>query len=1585
MQAIQAASVIRHSMFILFLALIALLMKADRWASSAKVAAASQSLPALQGQPAVNYLKENGLYGRLHTAVESSRYEIQHASRSGLPQTLKTAGEIYQTTNPAQHLQAFFSAGQVVLEASPSVCNRDWQAGLKLRGVGYGERVSAAPAGSPRTNGNRIEIPRGMLTEWYVNTREGIEQGFTLRERPDAGFGTEPLRVVMTVTGELRARLEGDGQAVSLVRRDGGQALRYDHLAAYDATGRELPSRMEVNGAEIFLLVEEAAAVYPVTIDPLFTQTKKLTASDGAAGDSFGTSIGISNDTIVVGAPFKNSQTGAAYIFSRNQGGADNWGEVKILMATDAATGDRFGYAVGISGDTVVVGASFKNSTPHPGNTGEAYIFGRNQGGADNWGQVRKLSASDANLNDHFGGSVGISGDTVVVGANAHDGFVGAAYIFERNQGGAENWGEVKIIANPFPADNDNFGWAIGISGNIVVVGRPFRVHGAAYIFERNQGGADNWGLVRGLSGDNSPGSDTFGRSVSISGEMIVVGAPFKNSAYIFGRNQGGANNWGQVRKLAASDGAVNDRFGDAVGINDELVVVGATGKNSKTGAAYVFGRNLGGADNWGQIQKLTAIDGAVDDSFGFPAVISGDSVVIGGSSKNSGKGAAYIFTDQCGQWAQIRKQTASDGTEEDQFAYAVGTDGDTVVVGSYGKNFGIGAAYVFERNQGGADKWGLIKLLSPLDANVGSRFGSAIGISGQTIVVGAFGKNDYSGAAYIYRRNQGGANNWGLVKILTASDGVRFDFFGNSVGISGDKIVVGAAGKNFDTGGAYVYGQNQGGADNWGLVRALTASDGVALDSFGNSVGISDNTVIVGAPGKNNNTGAAYIFERNLDDTNNWEEVRKLILGDRTVDDSFGNAVGISNETIVIGARGKNSLAGAAYIYGRNEGGVNNWGVVQQLIAGNRGKFFGYSVSISNDKVLVGANFNNLGTGASYIFGRNQGGADNWGEVQKLVASDGMAGNIPGVPGDAFGQSVGISGNTAVAGAPGKNFATGAAYIFTTFCPPTISKAFSATNILLNGTTSLNFTINNLEAAFPVSSLAFTDLLPAGLVVAIPASVIGSCGGTVSAVAGSSTISLSGGSLSSGGSCMISVNVTGTTLGPKSNTTGPLMTSNGPVAPSNTAVLNVHDMQSSLSDPLVCTGSGSTVNVTATVTNGAATAQPTSFAANLPANLLAVLGTCAASVGTCSVANSSTVTWSDTLAAGQTVTITYRAQVADNAVAGSQVCVTSSAIVGGNPAGSVTACAAINCPPPGPGLPLATASPMTDQKAGSVLIYNIYTSGSDPMRQNTRLSITNTEPSRPAFVHLFFVDGASCSVADSFLCLTPNQTATFLASDLDPGTTGYVVAVAVDSRGCPASFNSLIGDEYVKFQSGHTANLSAQAITAIAGGLPVCDANASTAVLAFDGVSYNVVPHVLAGDNIPSRADGNDTLLILNRIGGNLGIGASTLDSLFGLFYDDAETSASFNFSPGVCQFRGSFLNSFPRITPRFEQFVPAGRSGWFKVWMPGLFGMTGALINFNSNATASAGAFNQGHNLHALTNTTNASYVIPVFPPNC
>jgi hypothetical protein len=200
----------------------------------------------------------------------------------------------------------------------------------------------------------------------------------------------------------------------------------------------------------------------------------KLIALDHANTFWFAHSLAINEeaDTVVVGAyrdPARASEAGASYIFERNQGGTNNWGQAKKLFASDAASGDNFGMSVAISGDVVVVGAL--RSDDHGPDSGSAYLFERNLGGANNWGEVSKLTASDAASEDNFGDSVSISGNVLIVGASANDSLTGSAYQFERNEGGADNWGEVSKLTASDAASGHNFGRSVAISGDIVVIG----------------------------------------------------------------------------------------------------------------------------------------------------------------------------------------------------------------------------------------------------------------------------------------------------------------------------------------------------------------------------------------------------------------------------------------------------------------------------------------------------------------------------------------------------------------------------------------------------------------------------------------------------------------------------------------------------------------------------------------------------------------------------------------------------------------------------------------------------------------------------------------------------------------------------------------------------------------------------------------------------------------------------------------------------------------------------------------------------------------------------------------------------------
>jgi hypothetical protein len=426
-----------------------------------------------------------------------------------------------------------------------------------------------------------------------------------------------------------------------------------------------------------------SVAVTPSERQRIQAQVAKLSGADSAAYDAFGCSVSVSGDTAIVGAwnawVGANYGQGTAYIFYRNQGGPDAWSQVAKLIAADGKASANFGYSVSVSGDTAVVGARWATVGDNP-EQGAAYVFYRDQGGPDAWGQLARLAAADGAVEDHFGSSVSVSGDTAIVGAS--DAWVGGnndqgtAYVFYRDLGGVNAWGQAAKLTAADGAAYDFFGTSVSVIGDTAVVGVPGadvgsnENQGAAYILYRNLGGPDAWGQATKLSADDGAELDGFGFSVSVSGDTAFVGALWadvggaadQGAAYVFYRDLGGTGAWGQVAKLTADDGALNDHFGFSASVSGDTAVVGAelsdVGGTADQGAVYVFyrdqsGPNASGAalrteQQWGQVAKLTADDGAANDYFGSSVAISGDTPLGGAWQADIGgrpdQGAAYVF-----------------------------------------------------------------------------------------------------------------------------------------------------------------------------------------------------------------------------------------------------------------------------------------------------------------------------------------------------------------------------------------------------------------------------------------------------------------------------------------------------------------------------------------------------------------------------------------------------------------------------------------------------------------------------------------------------------------------------------------------------------------------------------------------------------------------------------------------------------------------------------------------------------------------------------------------------------------------------
>ena len=621
----------------------------------------------------------------------------------------------WTSRNPGQGLNTMFDERGFTTRSDVG----SWSWGLELEGYGW---KATNPVTTPRAtsiDGGRLSrVWDDCLTEWYVNDSRGLEHGFTVARRPSSA--KSPLTLDLSIRGGLQTLVSSDGRNVAFTDVQGGAALHYNGLTVIDAGGETVAAKWSVIGGDrLRLQVDDATAHYPLTIDPLVQQAY-LKASNSESGDAFGRSVAVSGDTVVVGAPNERSgatgvngnqadnsasASGAAYVFVRSNG---VWSQQAYLKASNTGVDDRFGGSVAISGDTVLVGAYLErsNATGVNGNqannsaldSGAAYVFIRS-GGV--WSQQAYLKASNTGAGDRFGCAVAISGDTLVVGAEQEDS----------------------------PATGHNSSPANNGAENA----------GAAYVFNRFGG---VWSQEICLKASNTGVDDRFGRSVAISGDTLVVGAEREASR--------------------------------ATGVNGNQ----ADNSESGSGAAYVFARSNG---VWIQQAYVKASNTGSGDSFGYSVALSGDTLVVGaeGESSNAtgvngnqadnsepGSGAAYVFTRSDDVWSQQGYLKASNAEAFDRFGWSVAVSGSTVVVGAYNES------------------------------------GAATGVNGgQGNGVGA------SGAAYVFFR-AGGV--WSQQAYLKASNTGLLDQFGGSVAVSGDTVVVGA-----DAEGSNATGVNGNQADN--------------------------------------------------------------------------------------------------------------------------------------------------------------------------------------------------------------------------------------------------------------------------------------------------------------------------------------------------------------------------------------------------------------------------------------------------------------------------------------------------------------------------------------------------------------------------------------------------------------------------------------------------------------------------------------------------------------------------------------------------------------------------------------------------
>ncbi len=382
-------------------------------------------------------------------------------------------------------------------------------------------------------------------------------------------------------------------------------------------------------------------------------------------------------------------------------------------------------------------------------------------------------------------------------------------------------WTESDQLVAIGPDDVDHFGKSVSISRNYAIVGAygdddAGNGAGAAYIFHRD---GNQWIYEQKLLASGAVNYDSLGSSVGISEDRAIIGGEgaYRDTVYIFHRED---NQWFEVQQLLAADGETNNGFGSDVAISGDWAFIGAAGdtvNGTNSGAAYVFHWS---GTQWVQHQKLMPDDGSAWAYFGSGISISGNQAVIGAMGASTG--LAYIFRFNGTYWLQEQKLTASDGASLDHFGQSVDIDTDWVIVGARQDDDNgnqSGSVYMFYQDE---SQWVQRQKITPADGNEGAYFGTSVSLSGNRAVIGADRDDDLgaaSGSAYIYYFN---GSQWVQEQKLLSSDGdPADDYFGTSVAIDGDHIIIGADSWKYDPntrsryGTAYIFERISGSGEH--------------------------------------------------------------------------------------------------------------------------------------------------------------------------------------------------------------------------------------------------------------------------------------------------------------------------------------------------------------------------------------------------------------------------------------------------------------------------------------------------------------------------------------------------------------------------------------------------------------------------------------------------------------------------------------------------------------------------------------------------------------------------------------------------
>ncbi|MEQ1751158.1 MAG: MBG domain-containing protein, partial [Prosthecobacter sp.] len=770
--------------------------------------------------------------------------------------------------------------------------------------------------------------PVGVQSEASHGYSVAADGDYTVVGSPSDDLGkmnSGVVKVFNTTTGALLFLLPNPGPA------DGDA---FGHSVAISGTRVVVGASFDNTGAT----GAGSAYVYDLSSGTPMVPVATLNNPEPAFRDYFGLSVAISGTIVVVGAYGNDTgeiDAGSAYVYDISNGAPTV--PVVTLNKTGPTASDWFGNSVAISGTRVVVGAHGDNTGAT--DAGSAYVYDLSS--ITPASPVATLNNPRSSEGDHFGKSVAISGARVVVGTNLVAGSrnEGCAYVYDLSSGTPTL--PMAELANPVQSAYDNFGYSVAISGMRVVVGdylasNDASLGGSAYVYDLS-GGAPAVPVVT-MNNPTPAAGDFFGWSVAISGARAVVGA-FQDDTGASGAGSA------YIYDLSSSDSTLpvvtennpgpssNDNFGNTVAISGNFMVVGAPYDNDtgmdNAGSAYVY--DLSADTPMVPVAALNNPVPAASDFFGWSVAISGSRVVVGAYLNDTGAtdaGSAYVY-DLSSAVPTLPVITLNNPgpAAEDNFGKSVAISGTRVVVGASLDDTGAnnsGAAYVYDLNSR-TPAVPVTTLNNPSPA-ASDYFGYAVSISGTRVVVGAYADDtgaSEAGSVYVYDLSS--PTSTAPAATLNNPSPSAQDFFGYSVAISGTRVVVGAPYDSFaetgpsNTGSAYVYDMRSGTPTQ--PVTKLNNPSPAYGDYFGNSVAISGTRVVVCADADDtgvSDVGSVYVFD--LSSGMPTVPSATLYNPSPSAQDFFGHSVAIDGATIAIGAPFDDTVMpnkGSAYIFG--------------------------------------------------------------------------------------------------------------------------------------------------------------------------------------------------------------------------------------------------------------------------------------------------------------------------------------------------------------------------------------------------------------------------------------------------------------------------------------------------------------------------------------------------------------------------------------------------------------------------------------------------------------------------------------------